>query len=189
MKIEQKVEVAATPAEAFNKLSDLRLLPALAQGVMDMEATEDPTRFRTVIHAGPAPVGGEVEFEFWPESASVVWHSTRGIHQVGRFLVRPRLGGAEVVMRIFYLECRLQQWAAHADRGSADGQAPYERGLTAPAAFDRGATSAPAPDTAAGDGDRLRPGNEHLHAGICRALAEDPKGPSQCLRGWPHPIW
>ena len=30
MKIEQKVEVAATPAEAFNKLSDLRLLPALA---------------------------------------------------------------------------------------------------------------------------------------------------------------
>jgi uncharacterized membrane protein len=116
VKIEQKVEVAATPAEAFNKLSDLRLLPALAQGVMDMEATDDPTRFRTVIHAGPAPVGGEVEFEFWPESASVVWHSTRGIHQVGRFLVRPRLGGAEVVMRIFYhldggLPSRIAEWA------------------------------------------------------------------------------
>jgi uncharacterized membrane protein len=115
MKVEHSVEVAATPAEAFAKLSDVRLLATLFSGLMDWYPTEQPNRFRTVLHAGPAPIGGEIELEFFPESANVTWHATRGIHQMGRFLVQRRPIGAEVTLRIFYhldggLASRVTEW-------------------------------------------------------------------------------
>jgi uncharacterized membrane protein len=102
VKVEQKIEVAATPTEAFAKLSDVKLLASLLAGLMDWYPTDEPNKFRTVFRAGPAPLGGEIELEFWPESETVVWHSTRGVHQIGRFLVRKKDIGSEVKLRIYY---------------------------------------------------------------------------------------
>ena len=102
MKVERSVEVAATPVEAFAKLSDVKLLATLFAGFMEWYPTEEPNRFRTVILAGPAPLGGEVELEFWPESGMVNWHNTRGVHQLGRFLIRRSEVGSKVTLRIFY---------------------------------------------------------------------------------------
>jgi|GEM_PF-7029969 carbon monoxide dehydrogenase subunit G len=102
MKVEKSVDVAATPVEAFAKLSDVKLLASLFAGFMEWYPTEEPNRFKTVIVAGPAPLGGELELEFWPESGSVSWHNTRGIHQLGRFLVRRSDIGSRVTLRIFY---------------------------------------------------------------------------------------
>lgn len=102
MKVERKVEVAATPTEAFAKLSDVKLLSSLLTGLMDWYPTDEPNKFRTVFHAGPAPLGGEIELEFWPESETVVWHSTRGVHQIGRFLIRKKDIGSEITLRIYY---------------------------------------------------------------------------------------
>ena len=115
MKVERKIEVAATPTEAFAKLSDVNVLASLLTGLMDWTATEEPNRFRTVFRAGPAPLGGEIELEFWPEAGTVTWHSTRGVYQMGRWLVRPKDAGSEVVLRIFYhldggLPSRLAEW-------------------------------------------------------------------------------
>ena len=102
MKVERSVEVAATPVEAFAKLSDVKVLASLFTGFMEWYPTEQPNRFRTVIFMGPAPLGGEVELEFWPESGSVTWHATRGVHQLGRFLIRRSDVGSKVTLRIFY---------------------------------------------------------------------------------------
>lgn len=102
MKVEKTVEVAATPMEAFAKLSDVKLLATLFTGFMEWYPTEEPNRFKTIILAGPAPLGGEVELEFWPESGMVNWHNTRGVHQLGRFLIRRSDIGSRVTLRIFY---------------------------------------------------------------------------------------
>ena len=115
MKVERKIQVAATPTEAFAKLSDVKVLASLLTGLMDWTATEEPNRFRTVFRAGPAPLGGEIELEFWPEAGTVTWQSTKGVHQMGRWLVRPRDQGSEVVFRIFYhldggIASRLAEW-------------------------------------------------------------------------------
>ncbi len=61
MKVERKIQVAATPTEAFAKLSDVKVLASLLTGLMDWTATDEPNRFRTVFRAGPAPLGGEIE--------------------------------------------------------------------------------------------------------------------------------
>ena len=115
MKVERKIEVAATPVEAFAKLSDVKVLASLLTGMMDWTATDEPNRFRTVFRAGPAPLGGEIELEFWPESGTVTWHSTKGVSQMGRFLIREKEGGSEVTFRIYYhldggLPSRLSEW-------------------------------------------------------------------------------
>lgn len=102
MKVERTVEVAATPTEAFTKLSDVKLLASLLSGLMDWYPTDEPNKFRTVFRAGPAPLGGEIELEFWPESETVVWHSTKGVHQIGRFLIRKKDIGSEITFRIYY---------------------------------------------------------------------------------------
>ena len=102
MKIERKIDVAALPIEAFTKLSDTRLLASLMAGFMDWYPTDEPNRFRTVIRADPAPLGGEIELEFWPESNTVTWHSVKGVHQIGRLMVRRLEVGSEVTFRIFY---------------------------------------------------------------------------------------
>ncbi|HEY8740735.1 MAG TPA: SRPBCC family protein [Candidatus Dormibacteraeota bacterium] len=117
MKVERTVEVAATPAEAFAKLSDVKLLASLFSGFMEWYPTEQPNRFRTVILMGPAPLGGEIELEFWPESGNVTWHNTRGIHFLGRFLIQRSDVGSRVKLRIFYhldggLGSRLAEWVA-----------------------------------------------------------------------------
>ena len=115
MKVERKIEVAATPVEAFAKLSDVKTLASLLAGIMDWFPTDEPNKFRTVFHAGPAPLGGEIELEFWPESGVVVWHSTRGVSQIGRFMIRPKEAGSEVTFRIYYhldggIASRIAEW-------------------------------------------------------------------------------
>ncbi|MHB8509878.1 MAG: SRPBCC family protein [Candidatus Dormibacteria bacterium] len=115
MKIEGTIEVAASPAEAYTKLSDTRLLATVFAGIMDWYPTDAPNRFRTVVRAGPAPLGGEIELEFWPEAGTVTWHSTRGVHQMGRFLVKKQAVGSLVTLRIFYhldggMASRLAEW-------------------------------------------------------------------------------
>lgn len=144
MKVEKRIEVAATPAEAFSKMSDPRLLGSLMTGIMDWYPTAEPNRFRTVTHMGPAPLGGEIELEFWPESGMVTWHSTRGIYQMARFLVRKRDIGSEVVLRVYWhldggIFSRLTEWitamtvAGFAEealqrlRGSIEAQPPKRR--------------------------------------------------------------
>ncbi|HEV3232264.1 MAG TPA: SRPBCC family protein [Candidatus Dormibacteraeota bacterium] len=102
MKVEEKIQVAASPAEAFAKFSEVTLITSLLSGLMDCYPTSEPNRFRTVIHTGPAPIGGEIEIEFWPESGTVVWHSTKGLQQLGRLLVRQRPVGSEVVLRVYW---------------------------------------------------------------------------------------
>jgi len=115
VKVERKVWVAATPTEAFAKLSNVKVLASLLTGLMDWTATDEPNRFRTVFRAGPAPLGGEIELEFWPESSTVTWRSTRGVSQMGRFLIRDKEGGSEVALRIFYhldggIASRVAEW-------------------------------------------------------------------------------
>jgi carbon monoxide dehydrogenase subunit G len=115
VKIERKTTVAATPAEAFAKLSDVKTLASLLAGIMDWFPTDEPNRFRTVFRAGPAPLGGEIELEFWPESGVVTWHSTRGVSQIGRFLIRPKDIGSEITFRIYYhldggIASRVAEW-------------------------------------------------------------------------------
>jgi len=115
MKVERKINVAATPVEAFAKISDTRLVASLFTGFMDWYPTPEANRFRTVFRAGPAPLGGEIEVEFWPESGTVVWQSTRGVYTRGRFMVRKKEVGSEVVLRIFYhldggLFSRVSEW-------------------------------------------------------------------------------
>ncbi|GAC1332502.1 MAG: hypothetical protein NVSMB17_11700 [Candidatus Dormibacteria bacterium] len=117
MKVERSVDVAATPVEAFAKLSDVKVLASLFAGFMEWYPTDAPNRFRTIIQAGPAPLGGELELEFWPESGTVTWHATRGVHQLGRFLIRRSDVGSKVTLRIFYhldggLASRLAEWLA-----------------------------------------------------------------------------
>jgi carbon monoxide dehydrogenase subunit G len=117
LKVERSVEVAATPVEAFAKLSDVKVLASLFTGFMEWYPTEQPNRFRTVIFMGPAPLGGEIELEFWPESGSVTWHNTRGIHFLGRFLIRRSDIGSRVTLRLFYhldggIASRLSEWVA-----------------------------------------------------------------------------
>jgi len=115
MKVERSIDVAATPVEAFAKLSDVKLLASLLSGFMDWYPTSEPTRFATVVRAGPAPVRGEVEVEFWPESSTVVWQSTKGTHHLGRWLISPTDTGSKVTLRIFYhldggVASRLAEW-------------------------------------------------------------------------------
>jgi carbon monoxide dehydrogenase subunit G len=117
MKVERSVEVAATPVEAFAKLSDVKVLASVFSGFIEWYPTDQPNRFRTVTLMGPAPLGGEVELEFWPEAGSVVWHNTRGIHFLGRFLIRRSDIGSRVQLRLFYhldggIASRLSEWVA-----------------------------------------------------------------------------
>jgi hypothetical protein len=78
MKVERSIDVAATPVEAFARLSDVKLLASLLNGFIDWYPTSEPAKFTTVLRAGPAPVRGAIEVEFWPESSTVVWQSTKG---------------------------------------------------------------------------------------------------------------
>src|SRR5258708_36031499 len=96
VKVERKIQVAATPTEAFAKLSDVKVLASLLTGLMDWTATDEPNRFRTVFRAGPAPLGGEIELAFWPEPSTVTWQPTRGVHQMGPCLGVPRDDGQAV---------------------------------------------------------------------------------------------
>jgi carbon monoxide dehydrogenase subunit G len=128
VKVERSVEVAATPVEAFAKLSDVKVLSSLFTGFMEWYPTEAPNRFRTITQAGPAPLGGEVELEFWPESGAVSWHATRGVHQLGRFLIRRSDAGSEVTLRVFYhldggIASRLAEWLASMTVGRAAEEA------------------------------------------------------------------
>jgi hypothetical protein len=115
MKVEESILVAADPVEAFTRLSDPLLLASLFKGLMDWYPTADPNRFRTVFRAGPAPLGGEIELEFWPESGQVVWHATRGVHNLGRFVIKRKPVGSEISFRIFYhldggVASRVAEW-------------------------------------------------------------------------------
>ena len=130
MKVERSVEVAATPMEAFAKLSDVKVLASLFSGFMEWYPTDAPNRFRTIIQTGPAPLGGELELEFWPESGSVTWHATRGVHQLGRFLIRRSDVGSKVTLRIFYhldggIASRMAEWIASIATHRAAGEALF----------------------------------------------------------------
>jgi carbon monoxide dehydrogenase subunit G len=115
MKVERSIDVAATPVEAFARLSDVKLLASLLNGFIDWYPTSEPAKFTTVLRAGPAPVRGAIEVEFWPESSTVVWQSTKGPSILGRWLIRPTDTGSRVTLRIFYhldggLASRLSEW-------------------------------------------------------------------------------
>src|SRR5258708_2270493 len=88
VKVERKIQVAATPTEAFAKLSDVKVLASLLTGLMDWTATDEPNRFRTVFRAGPAPLGGEIELDVWPEAAAGARYRGGG-GMIARRLPRP----------------------------------------------------------------------------------------------------
>jgi carbon monoxide dehydrogenase subunit G len=106
MRIAEHVDVLASPAIAWEQVSDPARVLDFFAGVTRWECVGGPrtglgARYRMLMRVGSAEVGGLIEVvEFAPER-DLAWNSVTGIDQRGRWRIRPASDGlTRVELRI-----------------------------------------------------------------------------------------
>lgn len=108
MRIVETIEVSATPGGVWEHIADPERYLHFLSGFTRWEVVGDkPTgvgaRYRMLIRAGSAEVGGLVEVVEWNELRDIAWNSITGIDQRGRWRVRERVPGrTRIELRLAY---------------------------------------------------------------------------------------
>ena len=108
MRIEARRPVAATPAEAWDVVSDPCVIGALSDTLLveELEPGTKPdvgTRYRALLRVGPVPVGGNVEIIEFDPPHNMAWTTLTGVDHRLRIRVRSRPeGGSWLTVRFAY---------------------------------------------------------------------------------------
>ncbi len=108
MRIEETIEVLATPEEIWPIISSPEGLERVLAGVTRWEVEGRRksglgTRYRMLMEVGSAQVGGLIEIVEYDEPCDLAWTSIMGIDQRGRFRLREQEGGStHVTLRLSY---------------------------------------------------------------------------------------
>ena len=108
MRIEETIEVLATPEEIWPLISSPDGLARVLAGVTRWEVEGRRksglgTRYRMLMEVGSAQVGGLIEVVEYDEPCDLAWTSITGIDQRGRWRLREQEGGStHVTLRLSY---------------------------------------------------------------------------------------
>jgi uncharacterized membrane protein len=108
MRLNHSIEVSAPPDAVWNYISDPENYLHFMSGVTRWEVAGDKpkglgARFRMLIRAGSAEVGGLIEVVEWDEGRDIAWNSVTGVDQRGRWRVRELAdGGTRIEFRFAY---------------------------------------------------------------------------------------
>jgi hypothetical protein len=108
MRIEELIEVHATPGRIWKLIQDPAALTGLGDGLTVEPDPETPkgglrARYRTLMHVGPVPIGADVEIVEFAPRRELAWTSLTGVDH--RFRVRLRELGpnrTRLVLRFGY---------------------------------------------------------------------------------------
>ena len=108
MRIEEHIDVDATPARVWKLIKDPASLTALDEGLSVEPDPDTPNgglraRYRILVRVGPVPIGGDVEIVEFTPGRELAWTSLTGIDH--RFRVRLRELGpnrTRLVLRFGY---------------------------------------------------------------------------------------
>lgn len=98
MRIEVRRPVAATPAEAWDLVSDPCQIGGLSDTLIveELEPGTKPgagARYRALLRVGPVPVGGNVEIIEFDPPGDMSWTTLTGVDHRLRIRLRHRHGG------------------------------------------------------------------------------------------------
>lgn len=98
MRIDETIEVAASPEQVWRYLEDpdnyLRFMAGLTHWeVAGERANGLGARYRILLQVGAAEVGGLIEMVEWNEPFDIAWHAITGVEHRGRWRLRARPGG------------------------------------------------------------------------------------------------
>jgi carbon monoxide dehydrogenase subunit G len=98
VRIEERIDVAASPAAVWSYLADPRHYPEFMDGVTRWEVEGRRNRglgarYRMLMRLGSAEIGGLIEVVEWRPERHLAWSSVTGIDQRGRWLLRETAGG------------------------------------------------------------------------------------------------
>jgi uncharacterized membrane protein len=93
MRISESLEVSVSPQEVWDYIAEPENYLRFMSGVTRWEIAGEKrnglgSRFRMLIRAGAAEVGGLIEFVEWVEPRDMAWTSVTGIDQRGRWRIR-----------------------------------------------------------------------------------------------------
>ena len=108
MRIEERIEVAATPDAVWDYVTDPANYTEFMDGVTRWEVQGRTkrglgARYRMLIQVGSAEVGGLIEVVEWKPSRNMAWSSVTGVDQRGRWMLRDAGDGrTRVTFRFAY---------------------------------------------------------------------------------------
>jgi uncharacterized membrane protein len=108
MRLNHSIEVSAPPQAVWDYIADPENYLHFMAGVTRWEIAGDKAqglgaRFRMLIRAGSAEIGGLIEVVEWDEGRDIAWNSVTGVDQRGRWRVRELPdGGTRVEFRFAY---------------------------------------------------------------------------------------
>ncbi len=108
MRVSAAIQVSAPASAVWEFIGDpsryLHFMHGITRWeVVDGRATGVGARYRMLMRAGSAEVGGTVEVVEWNEPSELAWVSLLGIDQRGRWRLRERsLGRTDVELRLSY---------------------------------------------------------------------------------------
>jgi carbon monoxide dehydrogenase subunit G len=108
LRIEERIEVAATPDAVWDYVTDPANYTEFMDGVTRWEVQGRTkrglgARYRMLIQVGSAEVGGLIEVVEWKPSRNMAWSSVTGVDQRGRWMLRDAgEGRTRVTFRFAY---------------------------------------------------------------------------------------
>jgi fatty-acyl-CoA synthase len=108
MRLEESIDISATPEEIWPVISSAEGLASVLAGVTRWEVEGRRksglgTRYRMLMEVGSAQVGGLIEVVEYHEPADLAWTSITGIDQRGRWRLREQDDGStRVTLRLSY---------------------------------------------------------------------------------------
>ena len=101
IRLQRSLLVERDPESVFRLISDPSSYPDFVVGITRWQPLSGDkrgrgARYRILMRVGSIEAGGVVRVERWVENQLIEWRSERGVHQTGRWEVRPAAAGAEV---------------------------------------------------------------------------------------------
>ncbi|MEA2499678.1 MAG: hypothetical protein QOH26_2083 [Actinomycetota bacterium] len=102
--ITQRIRIDRSPEEVFALISDPDRYPDFFSGLTRWSLLSDKpgfdARYRVLMKVGSIEAGGTVRVTYWHEPTAIKWTSEQGIHQYGKWRLRPADGGTDVALTI-----------------------------------------------------------------------------------------
>ena len=103
--ITQHIKIDREPKDVFALISDPDRYPEFFSGLTKWSLLTDKpgfdARYRVLMKVGSIEAGGVVRVTYWHEPTAIKWTSERGIHQYGKWRLRPSDdGGTDVSLTI-----------------------------------------------------------------------------------------
>ena len=105
--IARSILIDAPPSRVFELIDSPDRYPEFFVGMTKWESESEQesgvgARYRVLMKVGSIEAGGTVKVTEWSDPETIAWCWERGIHQEGRWELRPHDGGTEVTLEVSF---------------------------------------------------------------------------------------